>query len=198
MRNTETTTKISLLLKLSEETQAALQSDAPEVAKLRDRLDTGHYRANDVGISYRALNAVDEAGLIPDYNILPRGKKWRSFTLREAIYLQILFKLKAFGMTNAKLRGLLDFLESRKLNRYDVFLACAVDAEITVLLFSDGNGLVLDDATLAEYEKSQPSEAMIRFNLNRQINAAFARLNADNGRMKRKNKEKEECVEQPN
>lgn len=198
MRNTETTTTPSLSLKLSEETRAALRMDAPEIMEFRKYLDAGRYRANDVGISYRTLNAIDEAGLIPDYSNLPRGNRWRSFTLREAIYLQILFKLKAFGMTNAKLRGLLDFLESRKLNGYDVFLAYAVDAEITVLLFSDGNGLMLDDTTLAEYEKSRPSEAMIRFNLNRQINAAFARLNADYGRMKRENKEKEECVEQRN
>lgn len=197
MRNTKTT-KISFFLKLSPETRTTLQSDAPEIREFGKLLDTGRYRANDVGISYRALNAVDEAGLIPDYNILPRGKKWRSFTLREAIYLQILFKLKAFGMTNAKLQGLLDFLESRKLNENDVFLAYAVDAEITVLLFNDGNGLVLDDTTLAEYEKSKPSEAMIMFNLNRQINATLAQLNVDYERTKRENKEKKECERQLN
>lgn len=198
MRNTEPTTTPSLSLKLSEETRAALQKDTPEITEFRNYLDTGHYRANDVGISYRNLNAVDEAGLIPDYSNLPRGNKWRSFTTREAIYLQILFKLKAFGMTNAKLRGLLDFLESRKLNKYDVFLAYAVDAEITVLLFSDGNGLVLDATTLAEYEKSRPPEAMIMFNLNRQINATLAQLDVGYWKMKQKNEEKEECAKQPN
>jgi len=179
MRNAQSTTKFSLIIKLSTKTQEALRSDAPGLEKYRQYLDQGHYRASDVGISYRALNAVDEAGLIPDYNILPRGKKWRSFTLREAVYLQTIFKLKAFGMTNAKLRGLLDFFESKKFTEDDVFLADGVDVPITVLIFSDGNGFVLDDETLADYDKENRVDPVIMFNLNRQIHDTMAQLGVD-------------------
>lgn len=198
MRNANTTSEPTLIFKLSDKTTTALRSNSSDVTRFREYLDTGQYRASDVGISYRALNAIDEAGLLPDYNLLPRGNGWRSFSLREAIYLQILFMLKAFGMTNAKLKSLLDFLESRKYNGIDPFLAYAVGSDITVLVFSDGNGLVLDKFTLVDYEKSNPANAAIRFSLNHQIDIALARLNIAYKTMQREDMEERKCVRRPN
>ncbi|MEI6478177.1 MAG: hypothetical protein WCO52_04280 [bacterium] len=76
-------------------------TEADEKHQIVEALSVKRFRVADTDISYRLINYLDQDGLLGDSR---EGKGWRSFSLKELIYLYLILELKRFGFAQVSLQ----------------------------------------------------------------------------------------------
>lgn len=86
----------------------------------------------DVGVNYRNLNYLEEAGLLP---FIDSSKKalWRRFDKKDTTYIRLLWQFKELGIRNESLKPIkkLFYNERRSIDRY---LECSKNTKLYLAL----------------------------------------------------------------
>ena len=72
--------------------------------KLVETLNNKVFRVADSPLSYRQTNALAMDRLMPDNREKKEG--WRKFSLKELIYISIVYELKKYGLKHVQLKYL--------------------------------------------------------------------------------------------
>lgn len=76
-------------------------TDLDEKYGISEVLNMKRFRVADTEISYRLINYLDQDGLLGDSR---EGKGWRSFSLKEIVYLYLILELKGYGFAQTSLQ----------------------------------------------------------------------------------------------
>jgi esterase/lipase superfamily enzyme len=129
------------------------------------------FRVADTGVSYRTVSSLDSESLLPDHSqTADRG--WRSFSIKDYLYLLVMGEFKSFGAKNSQLIGLKEvFYGEQKLQSSEAIACVFGKIEISILLYSDGTVAIVDTYHAAFFEDdNKQNEAFIKVSVNKFIN----------------------------
>lgn len=163
------------------EVKTALQRDDERVSWLTSRI----YTRRHTGISYRVLNHWAYSGIIPDVRTATAREhgaaEWRRFTIVEAIWINIVRKLREFGLSMPLLKTASDQIwESKGSKLAAAIIACGKRVVVFLLIDSEGNILITDQEGLVAADVETGFGTLLRININDVLcDALDARENYD-------------------
>jgi DNA-binding transcriptional MerR regulator len=117
---------------------------------IADILNLKKFRVSDTEISYRLINYLDEDGLLGDNR---EGKGWRSFSLKEIIYLYLILELKSYGFTQDSLQEICSALLTNQVSKkpgktfFDIAIGlCLAQVEVKIIAQQSGEIVFFDPA----------------------------------------------------
>lgn len=102
----------SPLFAMDRDTSAVFVKNSEEFMLFMDTVNAKGYTAKYSDLSYRQINSLGQKNLFPDFR--KSDKEWRTFSLKELVYLKIVSKLRVYGFKDAQLISLRKAFFSRK------------------------------------------------------------------------------------
>jgi len=124
-------------------------------SKLKEQLNEKRIRFSNENISSRVINHWQERGLISDDR--PNGKGWRKFSISEIIWLEIIVKLRKFGMDFEKIKKVKGYLETfyrkespSKFPELDFYILIAINSKkpVKLIVFDNGEALLANQSEI--------------------------------------------------
>lgn len=137
---------------------------ADQKYRLSEIINKKAYKVSDTPLTYRQVNTLDKDKLLSANQNKAEG--WRKFSLKELVYIEIVYSLKEFGVEHAKLHQLWNsFFKERDSNQVvgynkhyaDTAIGCVfIGVEIILCFDSDGNFTYFDPAHYLLFNNGKP------------------------------------------
>jgi hypothetical protein len=157
----------------------------------KEQIDTYHkdffeymeikvFSPTDTGLSYRVLNHWSKKGLVDD--VKERKNKWRKFSLKDLIWINILIELRRFGVPIKTLLNVKSWfngsiftsISSPPYKRKDVYIFMAFTATpVNAVLNFMGTGYLIHGTTVHSFWMMYSPYPNIHINLNSIIGKIF-------------------------
>lgn len=138
-----------------------LMNFIPNGGEFRKSLNVKRYKLSDNELNSRLLNHWNEIGVLEDDR--PDGKGWRRFSITEMIWINIIKKLRAFGLDMDAIKNVGKYLKSynskniqSKFLILDFYLAYGrmFREPIKLIVFSDGESLLCRQEALNHFHEN--------------------------------------------
>lgn len=148
------------------------------INKLTDAINEKKFRVKNSGTSHRVINYLEKEGLIDSKR--KTTSSWRSFSLKELIYLGVIKELRLFGFKNKQLKLLKEsFFSSKLKNCADTAIHYALNkSAIYLIIDSLGNATFFDGMGLDIFVKKDSTSHMT-VNINNIYNDVRNKLGKD-------------------
>jgi DNA-binding transcriptional MerR regulator len=151
----------------------------------KKRIAEQKLRVNDERLSSRVLNHWYEVGILEDDR--PNGKGWKKFSLSELVWIQVIIKLRSFGLDLSRIKKVkndIDIYNSidkvSKCSLLDFYIMIAANTNIPVkfIVFESGEAHIVRqiDIDIANTLESIP-EDFISIDLNKLLNCLLKKKN---------------------
>jgi hypothetical protein len=150
---------------------------------LKELINLKKYTVSDTPLSYRQANALGTDNLLS--NDRKDKSRWRKFSFKELVYIEILSELKGFGMKRDQLRPLWDSffkeppkdikqIDLRNGRDSEVAIGCVFSGiEITLFVDNKGDTFFLDPMYYLRFSISKP---LIKISFNQIVNELLKKI----------------------
>lgn len=156
---------------------------ASSPSKIKEQLNEQKYKIDDERLSSRLLNHWYKTGIIDDDR--PNGKGWKKFSISELVWVQIVFKLRKFGLDLNRIKLVKNQIdvynkldESSNCLLLDFYIAVAIHSSIPIklIVFESGQADIVRqvDIDIANQIQMIP-EDFIMIDLNKLLNNLFTK-----------------------
>ena len=112
---------------------------ASSPSKIKDQLNEQDHKIDDERLSSRLLNHWYKTGIIDDDR--PNSKGWKKFSISELVWVQVVFKLRKFGLDLNRIKLVKNHIDVY--NKLDESSNCLLlDFYIVVAIHSDRKSVV--------------------------------------------------------
>jgi hypothetical protein len=150
---------------------------------IKEKLNTQNYKVDDDRFSSRVLNHWYKSGIIDDDR--PNGKGWKKFSVSELVWVQIVFKLRKFGLDLNRIKLAKNYIdiynkldESSNCLLLDFYTVVATHSSIPIklIVFESGQAEIVRqiDIDIANQMGMIP-EDFIMIDLNKLLNNLFVK-----------------------
>jgi DNA-binding transcriptional MerR regulator len=149
--------------------------------KSKEFLNTPKFKIGDEKISSRVLNHWHDTGLLNDNRI--HKKSWRKFTFSEVVWINIIIKLRDFGMNIKKIKKVKECLEVYNTNNHhskcellDFYIAFCMSSKtpVKLLVFDSGEALLAKQSEIdLSTQFDRIKDDYISIDLGKLINSRF-------------------------
>ena len=117
---------------------------------IKEQLNEQNYKIDDDRLSSRLLNHWYKTGIIDDDR--PNGKGWKKFSVSELVWVQIVFKLRKFGLDLNRIKLVKNYLDIyNRLDKnsncllLDFYIVIAVHSTIPIklIVFESGQAEIV-------------------------------------------------------
>lgn len=138
------------------------------------------FRVKDINLTYRQINTLDNDDLLPKSR--SNDSKWRSFSIKDMIYLDLISELKKYGLSHIQIKYVWKkFYEPGDEGKYNRWLsnvaiiAAMMGENINIIITHDGAITFADNDGLLLYEMGRDSPiSSVRFSITKRINKVLA------------------------
>ena len=150
---------------------------------IKEQLNKQEYKIDDDRLSSRLLNHWNKTGIIDDNR--PNGKGWKKFSVSELVWVQIVFKLRKFGLDLNRIKLTKNYMDiynrlddSSNCLLLDFFISIAMHSSIPIklIVFESGQADIVRqvDVDIANQMGMIP-EDFIMIDLNKMLNNLFTK-----------------------
>ena len=107
--------------------------------EIKEKLKLQNHKVDDKRLSSRVLNHWYKSGIIDDNR--PNGKGWKKFSISELVWVQIIFKLRKFGLDLNRIKLVKNHIdvynkldESSNCLLLDFYIVVAIHSSIPIKL----------------------------------------------------------------
>lgn len=120
-----------------------------EKLDIKEYLNRPRFRLKDELISSRVVNHWQELGLITDNR--PEGKGWRKFSISEMVWINIIIKLRKFGIDLNRIKAVKDYLSlfssDKNQSKYPeldfyILYVLSTSKPVSLIVFDSGEALL--------------------------------------------------------
>lgn len=142
--------------------------EANKSVNMIDMLERPTFRVADTDVSYRRISLYESAGLLP-VHLQKNEHSWRTFSIKDYLYLLVLGELKCYGVRNSLLRSIYEtFYGDYKANITEAIGCVLGHIEISAMYYSDGTFVVVDMDNAALFEGNvRPHDAFVKISFNK-------------------------------
>lgn len=152
-------------------------------SKIKGQLNGQNHKLDDERLSSRLLNHWYKTGIIDDNR--PNGKGWKKFSISELVWVQIVFKLRKFGLDLNRIKLVKNHIdvynkldESSNCLLLDFYIGVAIHSSIPIklIVFESGQADIVRqvDIDIANQTQMIP-EDFIMIDLNKMLNNLFSK-----------------------
>jgi len=149
--------------------------------KIKEQLNEQNHKIDDERLSSRLLNHWYKTGIIDDDR--PNGKGWKKFSISELVWVQIVFKLRKFGLDLNRIKLVKNHIDVyNKLDKssncflLDFYVVVAIHSSIPIklIVFESGQAEIVRqvDIDIANQMQMIP-EDFIMIDLNKVLSNLF-------------------------
>ena len=160
-----------------------LGSFAGSQLNVKEQLNDQQHKIDDERLSSRLLNHWHKTGIIEDNR--PNGKGWKKFSISELVWVQIVFKLRKFGLDFNKIKLAKQYIDTyNKLDEnsncllLDFYIVIAIHSSIPIklIVFESGQADIVRqvDIDIAN-QMGMITEDFIMIDLNKMLNILFTK-----------------------
>lgn len=152
-------------------------------SKIKEQLNEQNHKIDDERLSSRLLNHWYKTGIIDDDR--PNGKGWKKFSISELVWVQIVFKLRKFGLDLNRIKLVKNHIDVyNKLDKdsncllLDFYIAVAIHSSIPIklIVFESGQANIVRQVDIDIANQIQMiSEDFIMIDLNKLLNNLFTK-----------------------
>jgi hypothetical protein len=151
-----------------------LSQGIESIKMVRFLLNKKQFRVADSPLSYRSVNEMDSKGLLKDERKNKKG--WRSFSLKELIFMTLVKELRSYGLRDIQLKDVSEsfFVKPLMYSTDEAILHVLNGAPILVVVNPTGSIMYY---TLPNYDAFEAqSVSHIRVNFNEIVMKVWAKL----------------------
>jgi len=156
-------------------------------SSIKRKFNEQNLKVDDSRLSSRVLNHWYESGIITDNR--PNGKGWKKFSLTEIVWVNIVFKLRSFGLDLKRIKEVKDHIDiynsidkTSNCPLLDFYMYVAIFSKIPVKLvvFESGQAEIVRqiDIDLANHI-GLIKEDFISIDINKLLNKLFTKKNIE-------------------
>ena len=146
-------------------------------------MNVQNHKVDDERLSSRLLNHWYKSGIIDDDR--PNGKGWKKFSISELVWVQVVFKLRKFGLDLNRIKLVKNHIdvynkldESSNCLLLDFYIVVAIHSSIPIklIVFESGQADIVRqvDIDIANHMQMIP-EDFIMIDLNKMLNNFFTK-----------------------
>ena len=150
---------------------------------IKEQLNEQKYKIDDDRLSSRLLNHWYKIGIIDDDR--PNGKGWKKFSISELVWVQIIFKLRKFGLDLNRIKLAKNYIdiyneldENSNCLLLDFYIVVAIHSTtpIKIIVFESGQAEIVRqvDIDIAN-QMGMILEDFIMIDLNKLLNSIFTK-----------------------
>ena len=151
--------------------------------EIKEKLKLQNHKVDDKRLSSRVLNHWYKSGIIDDNR--PNGKGWKKFSISELVWVQIIFKLRKFGLDLNRIKLVKNHIdvynkldESSNCLLLDFYIVVAIHSSIPIklIVFESGQADIVRqvDIDIANHMQMIPEDFII-IDLNKMLNNFFTK-----------------------
>ena len=156
-------------------------------SSIKRKFNEQNLKVDDSRLSSRVLNHWYESGIITDNR--PNGKGWKKFSLTEIVWVNIVFKLRSFGLDLKRIKEVKDHIDvynpidkTSNCPLLDFYMYVAIFSKIPIKLvvFESGQAEIVRqiDIDLANHI-GLIKEDFISIDINKLLNKLFTKKNIE-------------------
>ena len=150
---------------------------------IKEQLNEQNYKIDDDRLSSRLLNHWYKTGIIDDDR--PNGKGWKKFSISELVWVQIVFKLRKFGLDLNRIKLVKNHIDvynkfdkSSKCLLLDLNIVVAIYSSVPIklIVFESGQANIVRQVDIDISNQTQMiPEDFIMIDLNKLLNSIFTK-----------------------
>lgn len=154
-------------------------------SKIKEQLNEQNHKIDDERLSSRLLNHWYKTGIIDDDR--PNGKGWKKFSISELVWVQIIFKLRKFGLDLNRIKLVKNHIdvynkldESSNCLLLDFYVVVAIHSSIPIklIVFESGQAEIVRQVDIDMANQLEMiHEDFIMIDLNNMLNNLFTKKN---------------------